>query len=239
MDLVRRLATATGIDTAIETGTFMGEGALLLREVVPQVWTIEIVDDLHQRAVARYGSRPGVHFLHGESSEVLRSLSSRIDQPAIFWLDAHGGMTRQLSGEVFNPLGESSQCPVLQELAAIRSFPAYSRSCLLIDDARAFLGPLPQHTQEVWPTLADLIDVLRADGDRYITILDDVVIAVPPELRGEVDQWWLEQVRDRDGRDGYEQTLWDAYNPTPTVALRRLIKSVVPRPVRRIFDRYR
>lgn len=238
-DLVRALAAASGIQAALETGTYRGEGALALREAVARVWTVELSDDLHRRAVARYGGRPGITFIQGSSEEVVPRLTALVDEPMIFWLDAHGGMVDLASNEVFSPAGEGTQCPVIAELKAIREFRHAGESCILIDDARAFLGPLPQHRASDWPSLLELIDLLRADCHRYITVLDDVVIAVPPALRDVVDKWWLDQVRQRDGRDGYQQTLWEAYNPSPAVALRRLVKSLTPMSVRRFYDRHR
>lgn len=239
VDLVAALAEASGIDVAVETGTFKGEGARLLRQVVSRVWTIEMSESLHRRAVERFGRDPGLHFVLGDSATALRRLAEEIHEPVIFWLDAHGGMTQQLSGDVFNPGGVAHQCPVLDELAGVHRFPSAAESCVLIDDARAFLGPLPQLNSSAWPSLTNIIDALRPDVERYITILDDVVIAVPPTLRPVVDRWWLSQVQDRDGRDGFEQALWEAYNPGTVAALRRLAKSVLPPRLRRAFDRYR
>ena len=238
-ELIRALAAASGIQAAVETGTFRGEGALALREAVSRVWTVELSDELHRRAVTRYGDRPGITFIQGSSDEVVPKLTGLIDEPVIFWLDAHGGMVDLASDEIFSPAGEETQCPVVAELKAIKEFRYAGESCILIDDARAFLGPLPQHRASDWPSLLDLIDLLRADCDRYITILDDVVIAVPVGLRDVVDRWWLDQVSQRDGRDGYQQTLWEAYNPRPAIALRRLVKSLTPMSMRRLYDRHR
>lgn len=238
-DLVQALAAASGIDAAVETGTFRAEGTLALRNAVSCVWTVELSYEHYQRAAARYGGRPGITFLHGSSQDVLPELTKLIDEPLIFWLDAHGGMVDPIWDEVFDPSGGDTQCPLIAELEAIREFSHAAASCILIDDARAFLGPLPAHRAGDWPSLVEIVDLLRADCDRYITILDDVVISVPRGLREVVDRWWLDQVRDREGRDGYEQNLWEAYNPTPRVAARRLVKSLTPMAVRRLYDRRR
>ncbi|MEX1007277.1 MAG: hypothetical protein WD271_05470 [Acidimicrobiia bacterium] len=58
---------------------------------------------------------------------------------------------------------------------------------MLIDDARGFLGPLPQHRAADWPSLVDIVELLRSDDSRYITILDDVILAIPNKLRQVVD----------------------------------------------------
>jgi hypothetical protein len=147
-DLIRALAAAGGIDAAIETGTFKAEGTLILRDAVSRVWTIELDMDLYARATARYGSRPGIIFLPGSSADVLKKLIADVDQPVIFWLDAHGGMVDHLSSQqVLDPTGDSTQCPVIGELQAISKFRHAASSCILIDDARGFLGPLPSFGQ--------------------------------------------------------------------------------------------
>jgi hypothetical protein len=237
-ELLSNLAAASGIDAAVETGTYLANGTLALREVVSRVWTIELSEELHGRAVSRHGRRAGITFLHGSSADVLPRLLSELDHPVLFWLDAHGGMVDVPSGTVVG-MGDAPQCPLMAELEAIRRFPYATASCVLIDDARAFLGPLPQYRPSEWPSLLQIIDLLREGCDRHITILDDVIIVVPMALKEAVDTWWLGQVRDREGRDGYLQTLWEAYNPTPVVALRRLVKSLAPHPLRRAYHRHR
>ncbi len=143
-DLIRALVAASGIDAAIETGTFKAEGTLILREACSRVWTIELDMALYERATARHGHRAGITFLQGSSDEVLRKLIADVAEPVIFWLDAHGGMVDHLSQKVFNPAGDDTQCPVTDELQAIGRFRHAASSCILIDDARVFLGPLPQ-----------------------------------------------------------------------------------------------
>ncbi|MDQ6617295.1 MAG: hypothetical protein M3083_21755 [Actinomycetota bacterium] len=203
------------------------------------MWSVELSDDLYQRAVRKYGDKPGLTFLHGSSADVLTGLADTIDEPVIFWLDAHGGMADMGFDTVFNPAGEATQCPLLQELKAARSFRHWSKSCVLIDDARGFLGPFPEQRASDWPSLLEITDLLREGSDRYITILDDVLIAVPMVLRDVIDRWWLEQTRTREGRDGFQQNLWEAYNPKPRVAFRMLVKSLAPMSVRKVYERVR
>lgn len=236
---MKALAGAGNIDAAVETGTFRAEGTLALRQAVSRVWSVELSDELHGRAVARYGQRPGITFVKGSSDAVLPELLGSIDEPAIFWLDAHGGMVDMLSDTVFNPADEATQCPIVAELQALRDFAHADRSCILIDDARAFLGPLPGHRSADWPTLLDIVDLVRTGSDRHVTILDDVIICVPSALRTVVDDWWLGVVQTREGRDGHQQNLWEAYNPTPAVAARRLVKSLTPVALRRLYERHR
>lgn len=227
VDLARRLVDGAGLGGAVETGTFHAHGAMTLRDLVPRVWTVELSEGFHARAVGRFGHRDGLTFLRGESSDVLRELSHQpIEGPLLFWLDAHGGT------DLFDVSDTESQCPLLGEIDAIRNFPQAAGSCILIDDARFLLGPVAgphiKHRPADWPTILDVIDALRVDAERYITILDDVIICVPQEFRPIIDQWWLEMSRLRDGNEAFEHLFHQAASPKPAIAVKRLVKSLVP-----------
>lgn len=106
-----------------------------------------------------------------------------LHRPALFWLDAHwsGGPTA----------GEQNECPVLDEIRAINDWSLSAESCILIDDARLFFGPPPPpHKLDQWPTFTEISDTLRVVGDRYVTVLDDVVIAIPRAYKKVVDAYW-------------------------------------------------
>jgi len=226
VDLARRLVAAAGLTGAVETGTFHGEGALALRQLVPRVWTVELSETFHARAVARYGNRDGITFLQGESSQELHRLSDSITGPLLFWLDAHGGTV------FFDMEDTHPQCPLLGEIRAIHRFSHARQSCILIDDARFLLGPVAgphiEHRTQDWPTLVEIIDELRNDDDRYTTILDDVIICVPSHLRHVVDAWCLGLSKQRLGDEAFEYQLRLAVSPTPALAAKRLVKSMVP-----------
>ena len=53
----------------------------------------------------------------------------------------------------------------------------------------------------MWPTFVELVDALGRD--RYVTALDDVVIAVPRDLRPVVDDWWRGKLEARDGQEAH------------------------------------
>lgn len=224
-DLVKSLGSATGIKTAIESGTFKGEGAAVLCDTFSRVWTIELDDSYFRAAQHRFAGDEGVTVVHGSSDEVLTQLASNVTEPVLFWLDAHGGMT-DASGKSRAGVPGDATCPLLGELRAIREFPATGESCILIDDARGFLAP----PNAAWPALIDVFDLLR-DHPRYITVFDDMIIAVPSPLRGLVNDWCVTRP------DPVQEHLDRAYNPTPYKALRMLMKSLLPRSARRAFVR--
>jgi hypothetical protein len=230
MDLAGRLITGCALDGAIETGTFHGDTAAELAKLVPQVWTIELDEALFASAAERFRDHPGVQPLRGPSPEVLTDLSASVTGRLLFWLDAHS--------LPFDPTGEPPTCPILAEIQAVNTFSGTRSACILIDDARLFLGPHMWYPDSEWPRLLDIVDALReVDDDRYVTILDDVIIAVPIDARTIVDDWWLELSKRRNGAEHYSDLYYRALDPTPQEALRRLVRSVTPEPVRKRLRR--
>jgi hypothetical protein len=193
--LAHLLSDRLGLRVAIETGTFLGDSARALGEVVPAVWSIELSPELHQAAKTKFIDRPNLHFAHGYSPAVLPGILASLSAPALFWLDGHwsGGETA----------GDSDECPVLDELRSIDAWPQASGSCVLIDDARLFLGPPPPpHDPSQWPTFIEVVDALRSTHARYVTVLEDVIIAGPPQARQIVEAYWLEAM----ARDAAEES---------------------------------
>lgn len=229
IDLVRTLAGDLDIQLAIETGTWHGESAAELSLVFQKVWTIELDESLHRDAISAHQEKSNIAFLQGSSPAVLSRLLPEVEGPCLFWLDAHWG------GSV--GAGEDHQCPVLDEISAIDAWNHSASSCILIDDARWFLGPPdPKLRRTDWPTFLEVLDLLRARHDRYITIVDDVIVSGPPAAKGTLDEYsirtqWkdLEQERYRLEYQvkAMEQELKDTLDPSTRTAARRLVKALL------------
>ena len=216
-DFARRL----DLKAAVETGTYLGDTAAMLRTIFQEVWTIELSEELHARAQQRHASVAGLHFLLGSSADLLPKLVAEIGQPAVFWLDGH--WTDSKAGPT---AGEEKQCPVLEEIAAIDAYSGSERSCILIDDARLFLGPPGEpYRREDWPSFLEVTDLLRARFPRYVTVLEDVIIAGPPDSQWVVEDYWLGVLeRQEDSR----AQLIRALNPPAAISAKRLIKALLP-----------
>jgi hypothetical protein len=176
--LVAELKGTLGLRRAVESGTYRGGGARLLAEIFEDVVTIELSEDLHHAAARELAGLRNVHALHGDSRAELRPLAAE-GAPTLYWLDGHwsGG----------NTAGVAHECPVLDELAAIGG--GHADDCVLIDDARLFAAaPPPPHDPAQWPTLIEVLDVLRFHRpEHHLTVLHDLVIAVPQAARPAVD----------------------------------------------------
>jgi hypothetical protein len=180
IELAAELRPLLGLERAVETGTYQGGGARALAQVFPSVVTIELSEKLHRAAVESLADVAAIEPRQGDSREVIPAL---VDPavPTLYWLDGHwsGGPTA----------GVEDECPVLGEIAAIG--PGSPRDCVMIDDARLFVAsPPPPHDPAHWPTLIEVFDALRAiRPDGHVTVVGDVVIAVPREVKPQVDAY--------------------------------------------------
>ena len=180
VDLAGALVERLNLTVAVETGTYQGASTRQLAGLVSRVHTVELSEVLAARAAAALADLPNVVCHKGPSVAVLEELSNSIDGPILAWLDAHwsGGETA----------GVNDECPVLAEIAALDALPEAKRSCILVDDARVFLAsPPPPHNPEDWPTLQELIKSMTMIHKRYVSIVDDVVVAGPVAVKDTID----------------------------------------------------
>jgi hypothetical protein len=179
-ELASALRDRLGLCRAVETGTYFGGGARLLADLFESVVTIELSESLAARAALELADLPNVTVRHGDSREVLPELAAA-DVPTLYWLDSHwsGGETA----------GVGHECPLLGELAAIGAGTA--EDAVLVDDARLFTAsPPPPHDPAAWPTIVEVFDALcSARRDHHLTVLHDLVIAVPARARDLADQF--------------------------------------------------
>lgn len=173
-DLLREIRRHCGMRLFIETGTFRGDTAAWAAAEFERVITIEFSPELFERAQRRLAAHANVEILFGDSRARLAELVPTLDCPAVFWLDAHW-----CSGQTY---GLADQCPLLSELAVINASPL--DHALLIDDARFFLSPQPRPNRiDQWPSLAEVITQLSSRADRYVVVVEDVIVAVPAVAR--------------------------------------------------------
>ena len=175
--LLDALAASLPFDVFVETGTFHGDTVALAAPRFSRVVTIEHSQALWQAAVERFRADPQIEVLPGESPEVLARVSpSLAERATLFWLDAHWCAAEHTAGE-------HSQCPLLDELAAIGTLAA--RSVVLIDDARLFLTT-PPHPHDVtqWPSFDAIARALRDLSPTHeLMVVNDVIAFFPSAAR--------------------------------------------------------
>lgn len=120
-----------GVGVFVETGTYLGEMVEAVRRRFRKVYSIELSEELCERARKLFAADPRVVILQGDSSDVLPRILAEVSEPCLFWLDGHfsGGITAQ------GPL----DYPILRELEHIKRHPVKNH-VILIDDARLFTG---------------------------------------------------------------------------------------------------
>lgn len=150
----------TGYRILVETGTFMGDMVDAQRYNFNKIYSIELSEELYNRAVDRFKNDNHIELLQGDSGERLEEVVRGLTEPAIFWLDGHysGGITAQ----------GSKVCPVNEELTAILRSPI--DHCILIDDARCF------GRDADYPTLEEIRHQIDSNRKGYsVTVQDDII----------------------------------------------------------------
>jgi FkbM family methyltransferase len=178
-ELILFLKRKFDLEDFVETGTFQGASAAWASRHFKRVFTIEANEALWRAARARHASLANTQFMLGTSPEQLTMLLPNLSRP-LFWLDAHwcGPHTA----------GETAECPLLDEIAAIAGAHV-EPNVILVDDARYFLAPPPSghnHKWEQWPDLAAVVSALGNCGNPYIVVEDDVIAAVPAAARADM-----------------------------------------------------
>ena len=176
-DLVRKLRSLLPLRTFVETGTFEGATVRAVRPFFEEIHTVELSTPLYAKAAEAFASDSAVQVHHGSSPELLADLTPKLRRRGVlYWLDAHWSDEEHSEGE-------TEQCPLLGELAAIGS--VSDRSIVLIDDARLFLAPPPAPAPtEGWPRFDQASERLTALNPKHeLMVIDDVIVFFPPRIR--------------------------------------------------------
>lgn len=120
----------------VETGTFHGGGVnRALQAGFSKVISFEIHKPLFNENLIRFKDEilnQRVFLYHGDSSEIMKDIVSKIDEPILFWFDAHD--------QTMNNAGVGLiKCPIVNELLSIietRDLANRRLDTLLIDDLR-------------------------------------------------------------------------------------------------------
>lgn len=167
---LRSAANDYGLKRLVETGTFLGDMLAAMREDFDNLTSIELSDELYERATKRFAGDPKITLLHGDSSERIKEVAASIEEPALFWLDAHySGSWHEDFDET---AGSDRPNPIYAELEAVFASPY--RHVVFIDDARLFNG------EEGWPQLGDVLAFIEErEPDRTLVVAEDCIRVFP------------------------------------------------------------
>lgn len=117
---IQQIKNKRNINTFIETGTLYGDGVdFALDSGFERVISIEINEELVNRARTKYANNNKVTILHGNSPDVLKTLLPSIDEPVLFWLDAHFPGCDANLASYRDELDKSKRIPLEDELTII------------------------------------------------------------------------------------------------------------------------
>jgi len=122
--LLRETAREHGLRVLVETGTYMGETVWALRKDFDRIETVELEPTLARLAGIRFGRTRNVRVHQGDSATVLPRILASLDEPALFWLDAHPSTDRT---------AHSGPIPLRSEIAAIAAH-RIEGHVVLVDD---------------------------------------------------------------------------------------------------------
>lgn len=149
-----------GLQTLVETGTFLGDTAHFFALRGCKVITVEVEPRLAALARKRFKAVSNVKVLEGDSAVVIEQILGNLRQPALFWLDGH------FSG---GPTGKGAcETPIVAEVRAILAN-APAGSIVIADDARCF------GTQPDYPTLPVFMAMLQTAGVLDAVVVDDSI----------------------------------------------------------------
>ncbi|MEK8021478.1 MAG: hypothetical protein VSS75_031765 [Candidatus Parabeggiatoa sp.] len=177
LELVKTLKTELLLEVFVETGTFEGASIKKVQNLFKEIYTVELSQQYFEQVKNLCQDLQHVYVYHGDSPSFLTDLSPKLaDKSTLYWLDAHWCVADYTSGE-------TSQCPLLDELIAIHQL--NKNSVILIDDARLFLCPPPYpHEISQWPDFNEVMRALKSLSDWHdIMVLNDIIIFYPMSIK--------------------------------------------------------
>ena len=150
--IVKSFANRYSVKTFVETGTYYGDMLFSVKNRFDQSYSIELSTDLFRNAEERFRHDRNVTVMCGDSGKVLQALLPQLQEPCLFWLDAHysGGITA---------IG-FEESPIALEIDAL-AVRASKPDVILIDDARCFNGT------GGYPTANSVTNQLRIEHPRH------------------------------------------------------------------------
>jgi hypothetical protein len=161
--VVREFANRHPARVLVETGTFLGDMVHAVRDNFEKLHSIELSEELAERARTRFAGDSRITIHSGDSADVLRRILAQVKQPCIFWLDGHysGG---------FTALG-AKETPIRAEMEAIFAH-GVDDHVILIDDARCFDG-----THD-YPTVDELRSIVHQSRPGWSVLVQDDIIRI-------------------------------------------------------------
>jgi len=159
--IIEEYANSYNINVLVETGTYYGDMVDALKNQFDRIYSIELDSRLYTVARWRFDSKHHhINLLNGDSGRLLEHTALGLEEPCIYWLDAHysGGVTAR----------GDTDTPIIGELGQLSKSP--HRNIILIDDARQF-GII-----QSYPTISELFAYVSKNfKNATVTMEQDIV----------------------------------------------------------------
>lgn len=152
-DLIRTYAKKYKTTVLIETGTYMGAMLSGLSKDFLKLYSIELDRKLSKRLKRKFNRTKNIFLFNGDSAEILPKILKELNEPAIFWLDAHYSKGITAKGNLSSP--------ILSELQSIFKHKIKSH-VILIDDVHSFIG------EDGYPTTSQLKKLAQKSGKKVL-----------------------------------------------------------------------
>ena len=161
---VKEYGRRFSLSTLIETGTAGGYMISATKNTFARIISIELDPTLYQLAKERFSGFDHIQILQGNSQHVLPDVLASIQQPCLFWLDAHYSGSGTAKGNL--------ETPIMGELQCILDHPMKDH-VILIDDARCFVG------QNDYPTIREVRELIAGcRGQAWVFLVKDDIIRI-------------------------------------------------------------
>lgn len=121
-------------EVAVETGTWQGDATAVFADMFRDVYTVDISEYCHARALARFSEVDNVKCLYGDSAKVVPILCQLIKEPCFWFLDAHFPDAWPTAKTKYIP--QTNPLPLFDELTAICE--RQHEDIVIVDDVHAF-----------------------------------------------------------------------------------------------------
>jgi hypothetical protein len=161
IEILHSFSRFCGCKVFVETGTYLGKTVGAMADVFDVCYSIELSRELVDAAQVRLAEKPNVQLICGDSGVKLREILASINEPSLFWLDAHysQGVTARSIRDT----------PIGSELDAIFSHHIKDH-IVLVDDARCFLG------LRGYPSIRELQRYVKKQAPYYtFTVFSDII----------------------------------------------------------------
>lgn len=174
--MIKAFAENFQIGVFIETGTFLGDTTAAVKNIFKTIYSIEIEPTLYKNAKKRFKDVGNIHVIKGDSGEQITKILKKLNQPAIFWLDAHysAGVTGR--GKEDSPMNK--ELDVIVQHITKKKF----EHVLLLDDARDFWGT------NGYPSIAEVMYMVIHKLPGYTSEVKDGIMRIYKPRNGKLER---------------------------------------------------